>query len=447
MKEVTLTVVRFSDAFTDVWTELAGELGVDLRLPGADDAWAAGPDVGAVILAAGGAEREALEWLEGVAPQTGVPIMAVGSDTGHRTAAQLVTAGASDYFALPNDIEVLRNSVKAALERREIGLRRDTRRAAESKDEAFAEIIGESAALKAALEPAARVLPHSDATVLIVGETGTGKELLARALHEGGPRSGAPFVAVNCMAIPAQLLESELFGHERGAFTDAHAAKPGLFEVASGGTLMLDEIGGLASELQAKLLRVLEDKQVRRVGGTSWRKADVRIIAATNEDLEKGVQRGTFRQDLYFRLSVITLMLPPLRERGRDAILIAEMLLERLAIHYRLPVPRLCEDVRRAIIAYHWPGNVRELKNSVERALLLSQPGELSVKELLRRTSGPNGNSGPIPFPASLREITAAAARATLDLCDGNRSEASRRLGISRARLGRLINDHRPAEL
>ncbi|KPK62900.1 MAG: hypothetical protein AMS21_07020, partial [Gemmatimonas sp. SG8_38_2] len=301
-------------------------------------------------------------------------------------------------------------------------------------------------ALKEALVPATRVLPHSDATVLIIGETGTGKELLARAIHEGGPRRGAPFVAVNCTALPAQLLESELFGHEKGAFTDARAAKPGLFEIAAGGTLMLDEIGDLAPELQAKLLRILEDKQVRRVGGTTWRKADVRIIAATNEDLERAVRIGKFRQDLYFRLSVITLSLPPLRERDSDSVLIAEVLLERLANQYGLPVPQLSDDVRRALLAYHWPGNVRELKNSVERSLLLSQPGELSVKELANRTSGVPAGNGPIPFPASLQDITAAAARATLDLCQGNRSEASRRLEISRARLVRLLNSHRPAE-
>ena len=446
MKEVTLIVIRFTDAFAEVWTELAGELGADLRLPAKEDAWAAGRDVAAVVLAAGGAEREALDWLDGQAPQLEVPLIAVGADTGHRMAAQLVGAGVSDYFALPDDIEVLRNSLITAVDRRQIKRRREARRKADAKDEAFAEIIGESAALKAALEPAARVLQHSDATVLIIGETGTGKEILARAIHDGGPRSGAPFVAVNCAALPAQLLESELFGHERGAFTDARAAKPGLFEVADGGTLLLDEIGDLAPELQAKLLRVLEDKQIRRVGGTTWRKADVRILAATNENLERAVQSGKFRQDLFYRLCVITLSLPPLRERGRDVTLIAETLVERLSAHHGLPVPTLSEEVHRALITHHWPGNVRELKNAVERALLLSPPGELKAEELLRRSPGPNGVGGPIPFPASLRDITAAAAQATLDLCEENRSEASRRLGISRARLARLLTNPQPAE-
>src|SRR5207245_8180284 len=195
----------------------------------------------------------------------------------------------------------------------------------------FAAIVGESPAIKQHLARAARLLPHRNAHALIVGETGTGKELLARAIHAGGPRRGTPFVAVNCSALPEHLIESELFGHERGSFTDAHAAKPGLFEVADTGTLFLDEIGDLPLSLQAKLLRVLEDKEIRRVGGTKSRTVDVRILAATNEHLQERVGDGTFREDLFFRLSTIVLRLPPLRERGADLFLVAQALLERLA--------------------------------------------------------------------------------------------------------------------
>ncbi len=283
------------------------------------------------------------------------------------------------------------------------------------------------------------MLSHQDATVLIVGETGTGKELLARAIHDGGPRRGSPFVAVNCSALPDHLIESELFGHERGAFTDAHAAKPGLFEIAEGGTLFLDEIGTLPVQLQAKLLRALQDKQVRRVGGTRSRVVDVRIIAATNEDLRLALKSGEFRQDLYFRVGVITLALPPLRERGNDIILVAETLLERLAAQHGLPAPPMTPEVRRTLLGYHWPGNVRELKNAVERALLLSNPGEFDPRELLPQADVDSQGSGPIPFPARLEEINAAAAQATLELCSDNRSEAARRLGISRRRLRRLL--------
>jgi two-component system response regulator HydG len=444
VKEVSILVVQVSDAFSEVWSDLAEELGADLGLLTRDDAWVPGPDVAAVVVAAGGAEREAAEWLEGLAAPATVPCLAVGADTGHRTAAQLLAAGASDYFALPGDIEILRNTLAAAVEQRRGALRR-AQAAAGADNEVFAAIIGESAALEAALARVARVLPHADATVLITGETGTGKELLARAVHDGGPRRGAPFVTVNCTALPGQLLESELFGHERGAFTDAYAAKPGLFEVASGGTILLDEIGQMAPELQAKLLRVLEDKQVRRVGATVWRNVDVRIVASTNEDLEQAVQAGTFRQDLFFRFSVITLSLPPLRERGNDAVLIAEALLERFAAQHRLPKPELSDEVRRTLIGYQWPGNVRELKNAVERALLLSPPGELLAREFVDHSLVAPSAGEAIPFPAPLREITAAAARAAIDLSGGNRSEAARLLGVSRGRLVRLLNLEEPA--
>ncbi len=439
MKEVAILVVQVSDAFAEYWFELTSDLGADLRVLEDSEVCTVDPDVAAVIISAAGAEGEAVDWLESHSGHPSVPYFVVGSETGHRTAARVVRAGARDYVALPGDVEVLRNELVSAVERRRSALRRAAHRVAEGKNEAFAQIIGESAVLKAVLSRAARVLPYGDATVLITGETGTGKELLARAIHDGGVRSGAPFVPVNCTALPGSLLESELFGHERGAFTDAHAAKPGLFEIAKGGTLLLDEIGNLAFELQAKLLRVLEDKQVRRVGATSWHDTDVRIIAASNEDLEQSVMNGVFRSDLFFRLSVITLWLPPLRERGNDSVLIAQALLNRLSAQHGLTRPSVTEEVRSALLRYHWPGNVRELKNAVERALLLSPSGELSVDELLGQSAPRATAEGGIPFPASLDEISAAAARSTLDLCQGNRSEAARRLGISRARLSRLM--------
>src|SRR5579884_4031752 len=209
-----------------------------------------------------------------------------------------------------------RGALGAAIQRRRAALGRAALAHLEAQAHAFREIIGESPALKAVLAQAARIVPHGDATVLITGETGTGKELLARALHYGGPRAAAPFVELNCAALPAPLLESELFGHERGAFTDAKTTKPGLFEVAQGGTLFLDEVDHLAPELQGKLLRALEQKSVRRLGATASRTVNVRIVAATNADLAAAVQAGRFREDLYYRLNVVTLELPPLRARG-----------------------------------------------------------------------------------------------------------------------------------
>ena len=431
-----LCVIAISEAFRGFWHVLAEDLAVAIDVLGPADAVPPRPDTVAVILAAGGAERDAVRWLESHTVPPGVPALVVGTDPGRRTAMQLVARGASDYFALPDDLEIFRNAVAAALQ----GGGAHATSELPGHADAFAGIVGDSQAIKQALARAARLLPHRNARALIVGETGTGKEVLARAIHAGGPRRGAPFVAVNCSAFPEHLIESELFGHERGSFTDAHAAKPGLFEMADTGTLFLDEIGDLPLSLQAKLLRLLEDKEVRRVGGTKPRTVDVRILAATNAHLAERVREKTFREDLFFRLSTVVLRLPPLRERGDDLMLIAQAVLERLAREHRLPVPRLTADVCRQLRLHPWPGNVRELKNALERALLLSPPGELNADELLPPADPEGPGEGPIPFPAPLHQITSAAARATVKLCGGNRSESARRLRISSRRLRRLLN-------
>ena len=443
MSELSFAVVQFSEAFSGFWQDLATDLGVGVQHLDLDDKPPGSHDAIAIVLAAGGAERDAVDWLHSQETRSAVPILAVGADPGRRIAVQLVSRGAKDYFALPNDVEVLRNTLAAIVYQRS-QQSKDTKTESAVRPDAFAEIIGESTALKAVLSRAERLLPHANASALILGETGTGKELLARALHDGSPRRAEPFVAVNCSALPENLVESEFFGHEKGAFTNAHAAKPGLFEVADGGTLFLDEVGELPPDMQAKLLRVLDDKEIRRVGGTKSRKVDVRIIAATNEDLEACVKKGTFRQDLFFRLSVVTFNLPPLRNRENDVILIAEHLLKVLAKRHDLPVPTLGLDVRSRLQNYRWPGNVRQLKNAVERALLLGPPGELCKEELFPDAfpeTGSDGSSHPLPFPATLEEVMQATARATLEFCDGNRSEAARQLGISRRRLRRLLNE------
>jgi len=277
--------------------------------------------------------------------------------------------------------------------------------------------------------------------VLIGGETGTGKELLARAIHYGSPRATEPFVELNCAAIPLNLLESELFGHERGAFTGAVGEKPGLFELASGGTLFLDEVGHLPPELQPKLLRALEGKEVRRVGGQASRKVDVRLVAATHVDLAAAVQKGSFREDLYYRLNVVRLTLPPLRERDGDVEFLAETFAMQVAQSYGLPVPVLRPEVRAALKGHCWPGNVRELRNAIERALVLSPPGALLLEELALAAHTGNGTGRELPFPVDLGTLSRAAARAMLELTGGNKSEAARRLGVSRPRFMRLIAD------
>ncbi|HEX9705460.1 MAG TPA: sigma-54 dependent transcriptional regulator, partial [Gemmatimonadales bacterium] len=430
------SVIAISAAFGEFWDDFAADLGVTVDLCDSAAAVPLQPDAVAVIVAAGGAEREAMQWLVSHEIPPALPVLVVGTDPGRRTAIQLVARGASDYFALPADLEIFRNAVVAAVNRGRAG----AMAASSGRADAFAAILGESPAMKSVLDRAVLILPHRNASALIVGETGTGKELLAHAIHAGGARAGSPFVAVNCSALPEHLIESELFGHERGAFTDAHAAKPGLFEVADTGTLFLDEISDLPLALQAKLLRVLEDKQIRRVGGTKTRTVDVRILAATHEHFWEQVRQGSFREDLFFRLSTVVLRLPPLRERGDDLILVAGAVLERLAAEHGLPRPTLTPEVRRLLSVHTWPGNVRELKHALERALLLAPPGQLAAHELLPLTEPEVPREGEIPFPAPLHEIATAAARATVKLCGGNRSESARWLRISPRRLRRLLN-------
>jgi len=432
-----LAVIMLSDSFSSVWGDLAGELGVHLATLAPDDE--PPPHAVATVLAAGGEEERALDVLPALAARARGPLFLVGARTSHRFAVEALRRGATDYFALPGDLDLMRRTLTARLE---AGSER-ARRSGERVVDPFRELVGESPALRATIDKAARVLAHRDVTVLLGGETGTGKELLARALHDGGPRAGGPFVPVNCAAIPAQLLESELFGHEKGAFTDAHRAKPGLFEEADGGTLFLDEIGHLPLALQGKLLRVLDERSVRRVGGTQVREVDVRIIAASHVELAAAVRRGEFREDLFYRLNVVQLVLPPLRERGDDIVLLAETFAEQLARRYGMAVPRLSREAKAALERHRWPGNVRELRHAVERALLLSPTGSLDPAELAPAGDIPQATpqeAGRIPFPASLSTVLHAAARAALDLHAGNKSAAARQLGISRSRLQRLLD-------
>ncbi len=351
----------------------------------------------------------------------------------------MVRSGASDYFALPQDLPNLRRALEIHARAEEQKRSAGTFSAEERDLTGFHAIIGASEALRRTLDQARRVAQHGDVTVLVRGETGTGKELLARAIHYEGPRATGPFVEINCAAIPASLLESELFGHEKGAFTGAVAARRGLFEMAHGGTLFLDEIGTMPVELQAKLLRALEAREIRRVGGQRTIRVDVRVIAATHADLRAAISHGEFREDLFYRLNVISLTLPPLRERAQDVELLAEAFLARVAGRYRMPVPPLPQAIRAALHAHPWPGNVRELRNSIERALVLSAPGTIEASMLLLDAPVMAPVRAVLPFPADIGTITRAAAEAMLELVKNNRSEAARRLGISRPRLARIL--------
>ncbi len=438
--EKKLLVYTESESFLEFYREAATAAGLGLEVRG--DLNEAARVVLVVVSAPGQEERAADRVRDAAAVAAAAPVV-VGSLANHRVAIEMIQAGADHYFVLPEEAEALRDYVRQRVEMSRAREARAQLAAAEQRDFDFSKIVGESRAMREALAVAARIIPRGSATVLLTGETGTGKELLAQAIHYNGPRREGPFVELNCSAIPANLLESELFGHERGAFTDARRAKPGLLEVADGGTLFLDEIGELPFELQGKLLKVLEDKQVRRVGATRSHEVDIRIIAATNRDLGADARDGTFREDLYYRLSVIPIHLPPLRERGDDIVLLAEHFLAALSRAYELPPPELSRELKERLLAHSWPGNVRELRNALERALLLGAEGKLRAEDLFLEVTAKSpaaAAGGILPFPAPLEAIELAAVRAMLERTGGNKSAAARRLGISRARLHRALH-------
>ncbi len=433
----SMLVVKLSESFADSVVSLGAAAGLEVRERAPDDEGPFLPAAGCFVLA-GGAEADGLDWLSRTKAGSALPVYLVGAAPDHRLAVGALTRGARDYFALPADLGVFGRTLERLGHDGAVSVAQESFAKAEQDSLGFGAMIGTSAALTATLIHARRVAAIRDVTVLIGGETGTGKELLARAIHYHSPRAKAPFVEINCAAIPANLIESELFGHERGAFTGAVAAKPGLFEMADGGTVFLDEIGHLPLELQPKLLRALESREIRRVGGQATKRVDVRVIGATHVDLAAAVSTGTFREDLYYRLNVVQLILPPLRDRGEDVSLLAEFFGSRLAAQHGLPTPTLTPEVRAALKAHPWAGNIRELRNAIERALVLSPPGRLDIGQLL--VTGPaRETTGPLPFPAPLGTIIRAAVLETLARVDGNKSEAARRLGVSRPRLQRIL--------
>jgi transcriptional regulator with GAF, ATPase, and Fis domain len=325
---------------------------------------------------------------------------------------------------------------------RQLEQRVERLRGALSEQHRFQSIIGQAPAFRAALDQAARVAP-AETTVLLTGESGTGKELVARAIHYASRRGEGPFVAVNCAALPETLIESELFGHERGAFTGADKRKRGRFELAAGGTLFLDEIGELAPAVQAKLLRVIQDRQYERVGGTATLAADVRLVAATNRDLEQAVAEGRFRRDLFYRLAVFRVHLPALREREHDVLILADHFLLELAGRMGRSEPRLSGEARDLLLMHRWPGNIRELQNAIERALILADGPLISAAHLgvvvptaaTGIPSGPAAVEGPRPLIQPLAEVEKQSILEALRRAKGNKSRAAAVLGLSRGAL------------
>ncbi|MBA3914657.1 MAG: sigma-54-dependent Fis family transcriptional regulator [Acidobacteriales bacterium] len=362
--------------------------------------------------------------------------------------------GAYDFVGKPIDFDELQTAIRNALETSKLRTEVQHLRGEVRRRTGYHEVVSASAKMTELMNFVGKVASSEATTILIQGESGTGKDLIAKAIHYESSRAEKPFVAINCSAIPETLMEPELFGHERGAFTDAKQMKKGLFEVADGGTLFLDEIGELSPLLQAKLLRVLEDQVIRRVGGIRDMQVDVRVIAASNRDLEKAVREGQFRQDLYYRLAIIAIFIPPLRERKEDIQPLVEFFVELYNRKFKKSVKGISEETRRMLMGHSWPGNVRELKNSIERAMILEEESYLrpmylpfSVADSGGRTAFErvsddsrhalaNGRALPrlyIPEGGtSLEEVERAMVEMAMQQAAGNQTHAAKLLDISR---------------
>ncbi len=368
--------------------------------------------------------------------------------TGHgdfETAIAAIRAGAYDLITKPVKIDAVEVSVSRALAY--LTLKREVKRlrTAGDREPAVDGIAGDSPVIRAMVEMIHRV-SDSDASVLITGETGTGKELVARALHELSPRREQPFVAVNCAAMPASLLESELFGHVRGAFTDAKQDRAGLFVRAAGGTILLDEIGEMPIEMQVKLLRVLQQRTVRPVGGNEEIPFDARVITSTNRDLDTEVAEKRFREDLYYRINVVQIAVPPLRDRSGDVLTLAQHFVDQIASRTRKPVRGISAAAARLLVDYDWPGNVRELENCVERAVALCRLDEITIDDLPAKVREHESTRMVIAtvVPSELItmvELERRYTRYVLDVTRGNKTRAARILGIDRRSLYRRLEE------
>ena len=397
-----------------------------------------------------GSGLDALREIKSRQPET-VVIMITGNVDVQNTIAAL-RGGAYDFIGKPLSLEELRVTIRNGIEahqlRREVAQVRRER----ARQFSFDQIIGSSPAIERMLALSRKVAESEVSSVLLQGESGTGKDLVAKAIHDGSRRAEAPFVAINCAAIPSTLIESELFGYEKGAFTDAKARKEGLFEQAEGGTLFLDEIGELELGLQAKLLRVLEEGAFRRVGGLKDIPLDVRVVAASNRDLKAEGEQGRFRSDLYYRLSVIQIDIPPLRDRGDDILLLTEHYINTLGERLRLrkKVRGLAPEVVEAFQRYSWPGNVRELRNVVERALILEDSDRVTPEYLPRDLAEMAGLAADTPGRSlvalenrfvlppgglSLEDLETSLVRQAVERSGGNQTRAAELLGISRDQL------------
>lgn len=402
---------------------------------------------------------ELLGWVQ--AHQPGLPLILITAHGTVDSAVEALKRGAFDYVSKPFDRDELHGVIQKALATEA----RNARRLQEDGPDSFVNIVGTTSAMRDIFKLIEKVAP-SPTTVLITGESGTGKELVARALHERSDRRDGPFIQINCGAIPENLFEAELFGYEKGAFTGAVGSKPGRFELASGGTLFLDEVGELPRDMQVKILRALQERRIDRVGGVRTLEVDVRVVAATNVDLQRAVAEGRFREDLFYRLNVIPIHLPPLRERTDDIPLLVEHFLRKFNERLGKAVQRVTPEALSALLAHTWPGNIRELENLMERSVLLADGDEIGLNDLpglqpraAEEPADPGDASASTPSEGPLEpfleelglkeyvrvhmaKLERARIQRVLQAEDGNVTRAARRLGISRKSLQTKMKDY-----
>lgn len=378
-----------------------------------------------------------------------LPVIILSAQGSIEVAVDALKFGAFDYFPKPIDIQRLEPAIKNAIKSYDLTKEIESLKENVKKEFSFDNIISADGRMQDVFKLVSKVL-NNDITVLIYGESGTGKELIARAIHYNGKRKDKPFIVVNCASIPRELLESELFGHEKGSFTGAHQRKLGKFELASGGTLFLDEVGELEMLLQAKLLRVIQEKEFERVGGTELIKTDVRILSATNRDLKQAVERKEFREDLYYRLNSFPISIPPLRQRRGDIIVLAQHFLDTFNKKLSKNVKGFTKKALKLIYEYNWPGNIREMENTIERCLIISEKDLIDVDDLplhIRAAEPLNGielngalfsDDSIVPF----EKLKEEAIRHALKVTKGNIVEAAKKLHLGRATIYRLMEKY-----
>lgn len=372
-----------------------------------------------------------------------IPVVVMTAFGSLETAVSAMRAGAYDFITKPVELDLLGLTIQRAVERRQLGLQVKLLSEQSGAQRPFGKLLGDSPAMQEIYTQLPR-LAASDASVLITGESGTGKELVARSIHHLSPRADKPFVAINCAAVSETLLESELFGHTRGAFTDARSDRKGLFLEAEGGTLLLDEMGDMPASMQVKLLRALEENRLRPVGSDREVPFNVRVLAATHRDLETAVEEERFRQDLFYRINVIQLHLPPLRARGTDVLMLAKHFVNTFAAKSQRPIEGIDQAVAERLLAYSWPGNIRELRNVIERAVTLTRHNVLTVEDLPEKVREHRGNTvfigGDDPNElVPMEEIERRYIAHVLKAAGNNQSQAAKILGVDRKTLYRKL--------